>query len=228
MPTAKPFQINVSDEELELLRKKLELARLPDQPEGYDIKQGVPVPRMKELVEYWKSTYLPKWRQTEKKLNQLPMFTQNINVGEFGDLNIHFVHQRSEAKNAIPLLFVHGWPGSFLEVIKLLPLLTEEGDHQSFHVVAPSLPNYGFSQGVSKVSLVPYPNHNRRLSRPSFYHSSLRACCHEGSIPGNFLPLMLPGIDQFDNRTRGAEKDLLFFMWQPLSGNESMLPPNFF
>lgn len=152
MVSPKPFQINVPDDDLELLRKKLELARLPDQPEGYDIKQGVPVPRMKELVEYWKSNYLPKWRQTEKKLNQLPMFTQDINMGEFGDLNVHFVHQRSEARNAIPLLFVHGWPGSFLEVIKLLPLLTEEEDRQSFHVVAPSLPNYGFSQGVSKVS----------------------------------------------------------------------------
>lgn len=152
MSSPKPFQISVSDEELEILRKKLELARLPDQPEGYGIKQGVEVPRMRELVDYWKTTYLPKWRETEEKLNKLPMFTQKINMDEFGDLNIHFVHQKSEAKNAIPLLFVHGWPGSFLEAIKLLPLLTAEGDFQSFHVVAPSLPNYGFSQGVSKVS----------------------------------------------------------------------------
>ncbi|QDS69134.1 hypothetical protein FKW77_010402 [Venturia effusa] len=150
MASPTPFRINVSNDDLELLRKKLELARLPDQPDGYDLNQGVPVPRMTELVEYWKLTYLPKWRQTEEKLNQLPMFTQSINMGEFGDLNVHFIHQRSEAQDAIPLLFVHGWPGSFLEAIKLLPLLTEEGDHQSFHVVCPSLPNYGFSQGVTK------------------------------------------------------------------------------
>jgi pimeloyl-ACP methyl ester carboxylesterase len=173
MSAPKPFQINISDADLELLRKKLELARLPDQPEGYDIKQGVPAPRMHELIDYWKTTYLPKWRQTEKRLNQLPMFTQKINMEEFGDLNIHFIHQKSPAKNAIPLLFVHGWPGSFLEVIKLLPLLTdpEEGG-QSFHVVCPSLPNYGFSQGVSKVHSLPLinllPNH-------------ISMCCREAS-----------------------------------------------
>jgi pimeloyl-ACP methyl ester carboxylesterase len=152
MSAPKPFKINISNKDLELLRQKLDLTRFPDQPDGYTIEQGVEVPRMKQLVNYWRKTYLPKWRQTEKKLNQLPMFTQMIPMEEFGDLDIHFVHQRSEAKNAIPLLFVHGWPGSFLEVIKLLPLLTEEGnDFPSFHVVAPSLPNYGFSQGISKV-----------------------------------------------------------------------------
>lgn len=147
-----PFQLHVSDEEVEKLRKKLEMARLPDQPMGYTTEQGVPVPEMQRLIEYWQNRYLPNWRAHEVALNRLPMFTETIATEQFGDLNIHFIHQRSAVDNAIPLLFVHGWPGGFFEVTKLLPLLAEGGSNfPAFHIVAPSLPNYGFSEGVSKV-----------------------------------------------------------------------------
>ncbi|KAF2101773.1 alpha/beta-hydrolase [Rhizodiscina lignyota] len=146
-----PFQLNVSDADLETLQKKLEMARLPDEPIGFTVEQGVPVSEMHRLVEYWLKTYLPNWRNHEAALNRLPMYTETVSTDQFGDLDIHFIHQRSSVKEAIPLLFVHGWPGNFLEVTKLLPLLTEGGaDSPAFHVVAPSLPNYGFSEGVSK------------------------------------------------------------------------------
>ncbi|KAF3760713.1 alpha/beta-hydrolase [Cryphonectria parasitica EP155] len=119
---------------------------------GYDIQQGVPVPQMQGLLHHWKTEYLPKWRQHEAKLNELPMFTMPVESDGFGTLDIHFVHARSNNPNAIPLLFVHGWPGSFLEVTKMLKGLTspEDASSQAFHVVAPSLPNYGFSDGVKK------------------------------------------------------------------------------
>lgn len=156
MVTPLPFKINIPDHDLDILRRKLELARLPDQPEGYDIQQGVPAARMQELLDYWKTNYLPKWRQHEAKLNEFPMFTLPVESDGFGTLDIHFVHARSNRPNAIPLLFIHGWPGSFLEVTKMLKGLTEPEDEQAqaFHVVAPSLPNYGFSEGVKKVSQV--------------------------------------------------------------------------
>lgn len=154
MSTPSPFVISIPDHDLDVLRRKLDLARLPDQPEGYDIKQGVPSERMKEVVEYWKTKFLPDWRRHEAKLNELPMFTLPVESDGFGILDVHFVHARSPRENAIPLLFVHGWPGSFLEVTKMLKGLTEpeHDDAQAFHVVAPSLPNYGFSDSVKKVT----------------------------------------------------------------------------
>ncbi|KIW09246.1 uncharacterized protein PV09_00170 [Verruconis gallopava] len=151
MVTSKPFKIQISDQELEILRQKLELARLPDQPEGYTIKQGVPVPEISRIVEHWKTDFLPKWREHEAKLNELPMFTRPVQSQGFGTLDIHFIHATSKAENAIPLLFVHGWPGSFIEASKIVSKLTDPGEgKQAFHVVAPSLPNYGFSEGVKK------------------------------------------------------------------------------
>lgn len=152
MASPRPFQLHVSDADLELLGRKLNDARLPKKPDGYGIEQGVETSDMHRLVNHWKTTYLPNWRKHEAKLNDLPMFTTNINMEDFGDLNIHFVHQKSSVQNAVPLLFVHGWPGSFIEVIKLMPLLVEGGsDSPAFHVVAPSLPNFGFSDEITKV-----------------------------------------------------------------------------
>ncbi|TBU39120.1 epoxide hydrolase [Dichomitus squalens] len=149
MSSAKLFTLAVSDAELHLLHRKLELARFPDELDGAGWDYGVPLADVKRLAEHWKDRF--DWRKFEAKLNNLPMFTQDIEVEGFGSLNIHFIHQRSEVPNAIPLLFVHGWPGSFLEVLKLLPLLTASSpDHPSFHVVAPSLPGFAFSEAPRK------------------------------------------------------------------------------
>ncbi|EEB98496.1 hypothetical protein MPER_01980, partial [Moniliophthora perniciosa FA553] len=96
----------------------------------------------------WKDSY--DWKKHEKLLNdELPQFTRDINVDGFGTLNIHYVHKKSQVtENAIPLLFVHGWPGSFIEIRKILPLLVQ--GTPNFHVVAVGLPGFGFSEGAKK------------------------------------------------------------------------------
>ncbi|TFK52705.1 alpha/beta-hydrolase [Heliocybe sulcata] len=144
-----PFQISVSNEDLELLRKKLDLIRFPDELENVGWDYGVPFEDMKRLVTRWRDSY--DWRAHEAELNKLPHFTRDIETDAFGTLNVHYIHQRSTQEHAIPLLFVHGWPGSFMEACKILPLLTGESpDHPSFHVVVYSLPGFGFSEAPRK------------------------------------------------------------------------------
>ncbi|PBK59256.1 alpha/beta-hydrolase [Armillaria solidipes] len=172
-----PFKISIPDDELKLLQQKLSLIRLPDELDGSGKKYGVPLKDIKRLVTRWRDGF--DWRAQEAALNaELPQFTRDIEVdgkkkeenvhphafaelsqaqyywlhtAHFGVLNIHYVHKKSEVEGAVPLLFVHGWPGSFIEVRKILPLLTSSSpDHPSFHVVALSLPGYGFSEDSKK------------------------------------------------------------------------------
>ncbi|KAG2007071.1 epoxide hydrolase [Coprinopsis cinerea AmutBmut pab1-1] len=148
--TEKPFTISIPDSEIEFLRKKLELTRFPDELEEAGRDYGAPLADVRRLVERWKSGY--DWRAHEAQLNaEFPQFTRDIEVEGHGTLNIHYVHKKSEVVDAIPLVFVHGWPGSIIEVRKILPLLLEASpDHPSFHVVAFSLPGYGFSEAPKK------------------------------------------------------------------------------
>lgn len=126
---------------------KLSLTDLPDELDESGWSYGAPLADIRRLVNYWQNEY--SWREHEKKLNELPHYHTDIDVDGFGSLGIHFIHGKSSTANAIPLLFVHGWPGSFIEVTKLLPRLTKSSaDAPAFHVVAPSLPNYGFSDAV--------------------------------------------------------------------------------
>jgi pimeloyl-ACP methyl ester carboxylesterase len=151
MASIKPFKIAVPDAAIKRVKDKLALATWPDEV-GFsnDWSYGAPLSEVKRLATYWQSGF--DWRAREAKLNELPQFTTTIQVDGFGDLDIHFLHQRSAKANSIPLLFCHGWPGSFLEVVKILPLLTSPSDPSAptFHVVAPSLPNFGFSSAPSK------------------------------------------------------------------------------
>ncbi|KAH9037746.1 alpha/beta-hydrolase [Lactarius hengduanensis] len=147
MTSEQPFKIAVSDDALALLKRKLDDTRLRDEVNAAEWAYGAPLADIKRLVSRWKDGY--DWHTHERELNALPMFTRTIAVDGFGELSVHYVHQRSAAKGAIPLLFVHGWPGSFLEATKILPLLTAvSADHPSFHVVAPSLPGFAWSEGV--------------------------------------------------------------------------------
>ncbi|KAK7057648.1 alpha beta-hydrolase [Favolaschia claudopus] len=145
-----PYKISIPDALLERLHKKLELSTLPDELENSGWDYGVPLADIQRLVARWTNGY--DWRHHEALLNtELPQFTRPISVDGHGTLAIHYVHQRSEVVGAIPLLFVHGWPGSFLEARKIVPLLTQKSvDHPSFHVVALGLPGFGFSEGASK------------------------------------------------------------------------------
>ncbi|KAJ7243796.1 Alpha/Beta hydrolase protein [Mycena rebaudengoi] len=143
------FSIAVSEASLENLRNKLALSRLPDELPGSGWEYGVPLAVLRRLLERWRDGY--DWRHHEAQINSaLPQFVRPISVDGHGTLSIHYVHQRSSIPGAIPLLFVHGWPGSFIEARKILPLLVEgSADHPSFHVVILSLPGYGFSEGPS-------------------------------------------------------------------------------
>ncbi|PPQ92837.1 hypothetical protein CVT25_004325 [Psilocybe cyanescens] len=145
-----PFKINIPDERIEFLHKKLALTTLPDELEDAGRDYGVPLADVQRLVARWKSGY--NWRKYEKELNdELPQFLTDIDVVGHGTLKIHFVHKKSEVAGAIPLLFVHGWPGSFIEVRKILPLLNQGSkDRPAFHIVALGLPGFGFSEAPKK------------------------------------------------------------------------------
>ncbi|KAL0958893.1 hypothetical protein HGRIS_014212 [Hohenbuehelia grisea] len=145
-----PFTLAVPDNQIQRLKAKLELTTLPDELDEAAWSYGVPLADIKRLIARWKDGY--DWKTHEAAINQdLPQFTRDVEVDGFGTLNIHYVHKKSDVPSAIPLLFVHGWPGSFLEVRKVLPLLTAGGSSQpSFHVVAFSLPGYGFSEAPKK------------------------------------------------------------------------------
>jgi pimeloyl-ACP methyl ester carboxylesterase len=145
------YTISVPDSAMEKLKRKLSDADYPDELDTTDQwPYGSPLSDVKRLANHWEKKF--DWRKVESKLNELPNFRKPVSVEGFGNIDIHFVHKKSSNPNAIPLLFCHGWPGSFIEVTKLLPLL-EAGEKEgkpAFHVVAPSLPNFGFSQKILK------------------------------------------------------------------------------
>jgi pimeloyl-ACP methyl ester carboxylesterase len=153
----KPFKIAVPDADLERLKTKLSQAKFPKDVDMSDSwSYGTPLKDIKRLAAYWRDGF--DWRAAESQLNaQLSQFTTAVAVDGFGDLEIHFLHHRSPRQDSILLLLAHGWPGSFYEAVRLLPLLTSPSDpsHPSFHVVVPSLPNFGFSAPVTKPGFGP-------------------------------------------------------------------------
>ena len=106
----------------------------------------MPLDDIKRLAKYWETGF--DWRAQEARLNSLPNFHKSIKPDGFPEIDVHYLHQESSSPDAIPLLFIHGWPGSYLEVTKMLPALQQKTNGVSFHVVAPSLPNFGWSEGV--------------------------------------------------------------------------------
>ncbi|KAK2591904.1 hypothetical protein QQS21_010402 [Conoideocrella luteorostrata] len=145
-----PFKIAVPDAAIKRLKDKLAVSDLPDEVDfSNDWAYGAPRDDVQRLAKYWKDGF--DWRAQEARLNaELPQFKTTVNVEGFGSLCVHFVHKTSPRPGSIPLLFCHGWPGHFMEVAKILPLLTDAAEGQSFHVVAPSLPNFGFSDAVKQ------------------------------------------------------------------------------
>jgi len=137
------FEIAVPDEVLTDLHERLSRTRFPDQLNGVGWDYGTDLNYLKELVDYWQTRF--DWRNQERKLNQFDQFTTRID-----GLDIHFIHQRSPNPSAVPLIITHGWPGSIFEFSKIIGPLTNPEAHggrvgDAFHVVAPSLPGYGFS-----------------------------------------------------------------------------------
>jgi epoxide hydrolase len=145
-PVIERIEIRVDDATMEDLRTRLAHTRFPDQIEGTGWEYGIPIDYLRELVEYWRNTY--DWRPQEARLNELAHFRTGID-GQ----SIHFVHARSPHTGALPLLLMHGWPGSVVEFLDVIPRLTQPEAHEgsaadAFHVVAPSLPGYAFSDAT--------------------------------------------------------------------------------
>ncbi|WFR71044.1 epoxide hydrolase [Prescottella defluvii] len=135
--TLTPFRINVPQADIDDLRDRLARARwphpVPGRDDRADFSRGIPMAYLRELAEYWRDGF--DWRAQEARLNEIEQVTTTIDGQAF-----HIVHARSSNPHATPLLLHHGWPGSFVEYQRLLPLLTDE-----FHVVIPSPPGFGFS-----------------------------------------------------------------------------------
>ncbi|MDA1074085.1 MAG: epoxide hydrolase [Proteobacteria bacterium] len=143
MSDIRPFTIEIHDDQLNDLKRRLRATRWPDAETPEDWSQGVPLAYVKDVVAYWADQY--DWRQTESRLNAIPQF-----MTEIDGLDIHFLHIRSSNPDALPLVMTHGWPGSIIEFMKVLGPLSEPQEHggdakDAFHIVCPSLPGYGFS-----------------------------------------------------------------------------------
>ena len=139
----RPFRVNVSDEAVGDLRRRLEATRWPTKELVEDRSQGVQLATMRELVRYWTTDY--DWRKGEAKLNAYPQFMTRID-----GVDIHFIHVGSRHDNALPLIMTHGWPGSVFELLETVGPLTNPTAHggraeDAFHLVLPSLPGYGLS-----------------------------------------------------------------------------------
>jgi pimeloyl-ACP methyl ester carboxylesterase len=139
-----PFEIHVDDAVFDDLHDRLARTRLADQIAGTGWEYGIPLDYLRELVAYWRDEY--DWRAQEARLNELDHFRTRVD-GQ----SIHFVHARSPHPDARPLLLTHGWPGSIVEFLDVVEPLTHPEDHggaaaDAFHVIAPSLPGYGFSE----------------------------------------------------------------------------------
>ena len=137
------FHVDIPEVELADLRRRLAATRWPDPETVPDQSQGAQLSRLQGLVRYWGTDY--DWRRAEAKLNALPQF-----MTEIDGLDIHFIHVRSRHQDALPLIVTHGWPGSVLELLKVIEPLTDPTAHggaaqDAFHLVIPSLPGYGFS-----------------------------------------------------------------------------------
>jgi pimeloyl-ACP methyl ester carboxylesterase len=142
----RPFRIEIPQAALDDLRERLARTRFPDEIPGVGWSRGVPLGYLRHLADYWASGY--DWRRQEAKLNELPQFTTEI-----GGQKIHFLHVRSPEPDALPLIVCHGYPSSVVEFLDIVGPLTDPVSHggdanDAFHVVAPSIPGFGFSTPV--------------------------------------------------------------------------------
>ncbi len=151
----RPFQVEVPEEELADLHRRIAATRWPSKELVADRSQGVQLSTLQALARYWTTDY--DWRKAEARLNALPQFTTEID-----GVDIHFIHVKSQHKDALPLIMTHGWPGSVIELLEVVGPLTDPTAHggraeDAFDLVLPSLPGYGFS-GTPVASRVPGPS----------------------------------------------------------------------
>src|SRR4051795_584870 len=137
------FSIDIADEQIDDLRRRIAATRLPSKELVDDRSQGVQLATIQELARYWANDY--DFGRIEARLNALPQF-----ITEIDGLDIHFIHVRSPHEDALPLIMTHGWPGSVIELLDSIGPLIDPTAHggteeDAFHLVMPSIPGYGFS-----------------------------------------------------------------------------------
>jgi pimeloyl-ACP methyl ester carboxylesterase len=142
-PAVRPFRVDIAEEAVADLRRRIAAWRPPEREPVDDQSQGVQLAAVQDLAGYWATDY--DWRRGEATLNALPQF-----ITEIDGLDIHFIHVKSPHRGALPLIVSHGWPGSIIEQLKIIEPLTQPTEHggstaDAFDVVVPSLPGYGFS-----------------------------------------------------------------------------------
>ena len=150
---ARPFRIEVPQDEIDELRRRINATRWPTRELVTDRSQGVQLAAIQDLARYWTTEY--DWRRCEARLNALPQFKTEID-----GLDIHFIHVESAHKDALPLIMTHGWPGSVVELLETIGPLTDPTAHggraeDAFHLVLPSIPGYGFSDEPAELGWGP-------------------------------------------------------------------------
>jgi epoxide hydrolase len=189
----RPFQIDIAQADLDDLKDRLARTRWPDELPGVGWDYGAPMGYVQEMAEYWRTGY--DWRTWEAKLNSYPQFTTTID-GQ----NIHFLHVRSPEPDALPLIITHGWPGSVAEFMEIIGPLTDPRPHagdpaDAFHVVASSIPGFGFSGPTREVGW-----DIRRIARA--WAELMRRLGYEryGAQGGDFGSLISPELGRIDER----------------------------
>jgi pimeloyl-ACP methyl ester carboxylesterase len=150
----RPFQVDISDDQLADLRRRITATRWPNKELVPDRSQGVQLATVQELARYWMTDY--DMRRIERRLNALPQFTTEID-----GVDVHFIHVKSPHENALPLIMTHGWPGSVIELLETVGPLTDPTAHggraeDAFDLVLPSVPGYGFSGQPAELGWDPY------------------------------------------------------------------------
>lgn len=217
------FTLAIPQADLDELNRRLDQTRWPDKETVDDWTQGSPLARVQALCAYWRNGY--DWRRAEARLNALGQYKTEID-----GLGIHFLHVRSKHPEAMPLLVTHGWPGSVMEFMKVIGPLTDPTAHggkaeDAFHVIAPSLPGYGFSDkpatngwGVPKIAgawiqLMARLGYNEWVAQGGDWGSAVTTAIGVIRPPGCLaihvnMPLVFPGPDQMGDLTE-AEKGYL-------------------
>lgn len=211
---AKPFAIHIPETTLSDLQKRLGQTRWLDEIAGSDWSYGANLNYMREIVDYWQTRF--DWRAQEKIINGFSQFRADVD-----GLAIHFIHERGKGPQAIPLVITHGWPGSFVEMLKVIPHLTDPvayggAAEDSFDVVVPSLPGYGFSDRATEIGMNAFRiaelwvqlmdglGYRRFGAQGGDWGASVGTCLglmspakliglHLNYIPGSFKPYLGPG-----------------------------------
>ncbi|KFY27669.1 hypothetical protein V491_00786 [Pseudogymnoascus sp. VKM F-3775] len=203
-----PFKVQVDEQLIADTKAKLSLARYPQQEVAGvdDWSQGTRISELKAVAEYWRDEY--NWKEEEDAINQeFSHFKVAVEVEGYGPITIHYVHEVSERKDAIPLLFSHGWPGSFLEIRKVIKSLAHPTSPSSpaFHVVAPSIPGFGFGDAPTKFGMGPT---NVARAFDAVMHSALgyKKYVLQGGDFGSFITRSI--AIQFPQRARAQHLNM--------------------